>query len=492
LEKNILLRKTVYFSLLFLLLFPFLHLFVYIPWVPLKWDPLILTILKNSLWQSLLSVFLTLIIGFSGAFGLLKIKTQTSSALFSALKIFLIIPSITPPLIVILLTVKVINFLPFGLTGIVFFHGFMNIGLVALLFFEIIESKAAQWFKESLICGVSIPTFIFRGLIPGIKKEIIGITLYFFILFFFSFSIPLILGGTHYGGPEVLIMEKIFSYGEWGEALQYSMILFLILFIYSTLNITSEAMKTKSAEQNFTIFRFLKANPLLILNLLPSVLLLVGILQLVFNFSIANSIHEWLNLLQVTFMLGLSTGVIVFIMLSIHCYCFLNAQYTRWIDSLMNPSWVILGFSLLLLPGDLPVFRFIKISFGLSILFFPFLLRLVFNQKMQSLTYQVRVAEVFQVSWAKTYWQIIFPQCLPSICFLSGLAGLWACGDFALSGILLESSQSTSLALEMKSLISSYRMDKALLLLWPLLLCSITVFLVFQGIGHVCRRKIIS
>ena len=73
------------------------------------------------------------------------------------------------------------------------------------------------------------------------------------------------------------------------------------------------------------------------------------------------------------------------------------------------------------------------------------------------------------------------------ICFLSGLGALWACGDFALSGMLL--GDDMTLALQMKSLFTNYRLEQALVLLIPLVILSVIIFLIFQGLSYVCRRS---
>jgi NADH:ubiquinone oxidoreductase subunit H len=78
---------------------------------------------------------------------------------------------------------------------------------------------------------------------------------------------------------------------------------------------------------------------------------------------------------------------------------------------------------------------------------------------------------------------------LPSICLLSGLAGLWACGDFAITGFFVESGGVQTLAFQMKEVLSQYRSDQAVDFLWPLLLCGAVVFIVFQGLSYVSGQK---
>lgn len=491
-EKNLLLRKGIYSFVILLLVFPLAYISTYISWQPLVVDDAFWVTVGGAFLQSLISTLGSLIAGFVGALGLLRLKESLRPSLFKVLKITLIIPSVAPPLIIILIGSHVLGYLPLGLWGIIFFHCLMNIGLVSVLLFYSIYRKSGYWLKASLICGVSNFQFVVRGLLPGLVPEFKNIFFYLMVLYFFSFSIPLMVGGAVYGGIEVFIFEKVVLLGEWAEAIQYSVGLFLLLLLVSFVLKESPKTYVQNWEPELSPFKFFGSSSCVIVGAVPSLLLFVGFVQILVSKLSHFNLSDIGTPLLGTLIVSLLTGFFVFVILSLLAFCFLNQNWSRFIVAMVNPGWVIVGFSFLLMPGDSDGAVLAKIAMALNLLFLPFLFRLSFNQQLKALEAQVRLAELMPVSWQKIFFSIIWPQCLPGICLLSGLASLWAAGDFALSSIVVGSSQLSTLALDMKLLILSYRLEQAMTLLLPLLVVSLVVFFIFQGLAYVSRRKILS
>ncbi len=188
--------------------------------------------------------------------------------------------------------------------------------------------------------------------------------------------------------------------------------------------------------------------------------------------------------------MGLVTGLLIFILLSLIGFSFLNKKFSRFFLTFINPGWVVVGFSFLLMGENIFFREFTKSSMALSLLYLPFLFRLSFQQKLEDLNKQVKVSGLFPVSWFKIYREVIFPQSLPLICFLSGLGALWACGDFALTGLIMNNQSVSTLALDIQNLVGNYRLEQALVLLVPLMIVSFFVFFVFQGLSRVSTRKL--
>ncbi len=490
-EIRFLLRNLVFFFVLAVLSIPLLSILYQVPKMSFQYDPSLGWVIKGALLQALTSTLFTLVFGFLGALGLLSLKNKSSQKLIKSLSWIAILPSFLPVIMVVLLASQILMFLPTGLTGVVFFHTLMNTGLVSVFFESLILKTASDWYKIALVSGVDNKKFIFMGLIPELKSQWMGLGFYLMVLYFFSFSVPLLVGGTAYGGVEVYLFEKILFSGDWSSMIPYMLGLSLILFISSSLISQNPAVEVeKRGEYGF--ISYLGYRPLLLFCFGPSLLLGLALLQNIFSNLSSLNLLSILEPLRVSLIIGLLTGFLTLILLSLMGFAFITHRQSRILLSWVNPGWVVVGFSLLLIPGEGFVFGVFKISFGLTILFFPYLYRLSMDQEIKGYGSQVSLAQTFPVSWSKIFFRILWPQMMPKICLLSSIAGLWALGDFALSEILLSSSHQTSLGLKMKLLMTSYQLNSAMNLVLPLLFASIFVFLVFQGFSYVCRRKISS
>lgn len=483
---------TLFFLIVVGLLFPVFHLFWLIPSEPVQFDFTFLRVCLYTSLQALLSAVLTLMLGFSSGLGLISLKNRLSPLHFKTLIVFIIVPSFAPPIMVLLTVVSAVNFLPMGLWGIIFFHVLMNIGVVAALFFQMIYAEAGNWFKIACLSDVKVSRFILLGLVPELKFYFQSLFFYLFIIYFFSFSIPMVLGESLFGGVEIFIYEKIFLYRQWGAAIHYCVFLFFGILAFSYFfNRSSLATKSYLSEKR-NEFKYFKADFLTLFALLPIGLILVGMIK---SLLISQNLTYLTNLLELargTALVGLLTGFLVFIILSVLSFCYMSLSFSKLLLGFVHPGWVLVGFSFLLLGNDARHSVLLKNSVALMILFAPFLYRLSLFQKLEKLGHQVKVAQLFSVSWWKIFCMIIWPQVFATICFLSGLASLWACGDFALSSVVMSGSDISTLALEMKDLTTSYRFEKAIILLIPLLVVSSIVFFIFQGLSYVSRRKVLS
>ncbi len=497
-EKSILLvasqffRKLIFLSVLGGLIFPLLFLVSHFSLQKIYWDPFLIAILRGAFTQTALSLVFTITFGFFGALSLFSLRRSLTEKQFYVLSFLLISPSFIPPIMVVLLIAKSLSYLPTGLEGVVFYHAIMNIGLVSVLLHRQIDKKAKSFARDNLVSGVSCRRFIFRGLLPEMRSDLSLLSFYFFILYFFSFSVPFLVGGSIYGGVEVFIYEKILLFGQWGEAIQYSFYLFVILFLLSKVFEKRENTHFWSSQSLSNYPRKYSPVSFIIGPLFPVVLLFIGLSLLFLNNWWAIDSASWLSLVRGTWFISLVTGILTFLFLTALSYAFLQNTIGRWLLSFVYPGWVILGFAFLLLPGESTLARMLKTSVALSFLYLPFVYRLIFHQVLKDLTFQVKVSSTFPVPWRKIFFNVIFPQVLPSIAFLSALSSLWAAGDFAITGLLINSHSSSTLAYEMKELMANYRLEKALMYMPSLLISSLLLFLLFSGIAYVSRSKNIS
>ncbi len=490
-EKSILLRKSLFVFLLSGLLFPIVYVSLQAQWFHFEWDPVLFRVAVGAMQQSLGSTVLTLVLGGLGAIGLLGVSSFCRRTPFQIFQFTLVLPGFFPPLLVVTLTVRVLGFLPTGLWSVIFFHVLMNIGLVSVFFFQLIKDRAGGWIEVAQVAAVPRGRFILQGLLRELRFEIQAMAFYLFILYFFSFSIPFLVGGSLYGGIEVFLYEKVVMFGEWGQAAVYSLLLFGFLFLISLFLKEQTNLSIENSHQTSRSFSYLGWPVLASVGVFPLIFLCFGLLLSLPYLFLADLSEQW-PAIRGTLMVGLGVGFFCFISLSILTYSFLRHPWSKILLAFVHPGWVVVGFAFLLLPGQSTAVSFLKIIAALTILYVPFLYRLSFHERLKDLQAQVQVTANFSVCWKRIFLVILFPQILPTVCFLSGLAGLWACGDFAITGFFIETAEVQTLAFQMKELLSHYRSEQAVQFLWPLLLCGAVVFFVFQGLSYVSRPKINS
>ena len=490
-EVSVLLRKGVLLFVFFALLSPVFYLSLHLPLEALVWDAFLGPVLKGAFIQSLLSTLVTLVLGLLTGLGLIEWTLRLSPVRFSFLQFLILLPCFLPPIILVTLITYSLGFLPTGLMGVVFFHALMNTGLMALVFYSFLKTHAPSWIRFAQVAQVSPRRFIFKGLLIELSWHGLLWGFYLFILYFFSFSIPFLVGGTGYGGVEVFIYEKILFLGHWGEAIQYSLLLFVCLLLVSSL-LGREELKTnpslRGGEKDH-LLGFLKFPFFSLFPLLPLFLILMGLgLSLGKMEGVFSLISHWEEI-RGTLVVGLSVGGLVFLWLTLISFAYPLEQGASFLLAFVHPGWVLVGFAFLLMGGRGAGMELLKLSFSLSLIYTPFLYRLHFHEKLKALEGQVQIASSFTCPWWKVFSQILWPQCLSPMAFLSGVAGLWSCGDFALTSLLVQSPGVSTLALKMQNLLGNYRLEQALGLLWPLLLCSALVFFSFKGVTHVHGRK---
>lgn len=484
-EKGFLLRRA---SLLFLILFfcfPVVYITFYIGKLEWAIDEYFLFALRGSFVQAFLSSVATLSLAFVGALGLMSLRSSLELSKYRWVEILFLLPGFIPPLVFVLLNLKWFPSFPFGLWGVVLLHTLMNVGIVAVIFERLIRRKALPWSELCLVEGVGKLKFLTMGLLTNLKSEIMNLFLFVFITCFMSFSIPFLVGGVEYGGVEVFIYEKIFLFREWGQALSMSISLTLFFMIASFFIFLRR-------ENEWEVNRSIHATGLLKLPLgfLILALPLPGLFFGLFP-SWGDAFYQesiW-SLVRGTAVLSVGCGLLTFVVTSIVGFSFLRGYQSRLLFSFVPPGWMFIAFSLFLLEPTTESYSYAKVIWGLTILFTPYLYRLIMFSDLMAVENQVDIARTMGVSWFKIYFQLIWPQLLPTICLVSGIAAFWAAGDFAISSVLFQ--QDVSLALRMKSLMLNYRTDQALVLVPVLLLVSIVIFSVFQGMGYVCRRKIV-
>lgn len=447
--------------------------------------------LSFTMTQAFLSSLFAMILGSGGALGLISFS---QGKLRSGSEVFALLPSLLPPLFVILPFLNIASFFhfePFGLWGIVSVNVLMNLGLTSVVLARVIESKLGPMIELSWIEGASRWKMLQSGVFSYLRTDLVSLSFYLFTLFFASFSIPLILGSSEGITLEVLIYEKIRLSGDWSQAVLLGLLQIFILFFFS-FGVRQNFAGKISRQPNLT---GLRAPSLLGIPLFVSLFLVVGQF-----FGLARGWGYLLNspvllaelplLLGGTLIVGIGTGLLVLILLMLVAGLSPHLGLDRFLVGYTAPSTVLTGFAFLLLGVESWLGIHLSLICGLALLVVPSLYRMLARGLLVVIQNQVIVARLGGAGWWAIFDKIVFPQICRQFWWLAGMSSLWACGDYALSSLVVENN--TTLALAIKGYMSSYHLDLATALNSILLVVGMSCFFGFGGLGRVCRTESFS
>jgi len=458
----------------------------------------LIQVLKNTIIQAVSSGVLSVMLGVLGGLGLLWLGRTVSSRAYFWIEKAILLPNIIPSLFVILSCLVVIQPFPFGQIGIILIHTLMNIGLISILFRRICLNKLGMLMELSLIEGASSWHFFKVAVLGYLKMDLIYLFIFVFAISMVSFNVPYMIGGPSGTTLEVLIFEKIIITQRWSEAIGLSFIQMALIGFVSYL---SQQMNWNWGDQNgqanisLIEWKWGLIFPVLAVMIIfysPLASVVNGIRQLEsLNFSLIELFEPIFNSLKI----GLLGGLTIFLLALIACYGFDSIGIKLISKYFISPGPVLLGFSVYLMQSKIGAWDFsskfnfldFQLIFGLSIMFFWTLFRLSLASPMQSLSKQIEVAQVLGASQYSIFSKIIFPQIITPITFMCGVASMWFCGDFAFSKLI--SPGDFHLALIVKSLASSYRLDAAQLLMVILYILSLVLFILWWSLGNVLSRK---
>lgn len=452
-------------------------------------------VLQNTLLQAASSGVLSVVLGMLGGMGLLWLGRVASPRFYFWIEKLILLPNLLPSLFVILSCLGAIRPFPFGIVGVILIHSIVNIGLIAILFKTICLQKLKPLAELSLVEGASTWHFFRVGVLGYLKTDIIYLFLFVFSISIISFNVPYMIGGPSGATLEVLIFEKLIIQQNWPEALGLCFIQMGLIGLVSLLshqihwgdNSTNETQSCPLLEwKGGLVFPILAVAIVLFspLSSLPN-----GLQQLSFlSFSFAELLPPILK----SFQIGLGGGLIIFVLALLSCWGFDSRAVKVLSQYFLSPGPVLLGFSFFIVQPYLHKYDLLpsvnlQIMIGLAILYFWTLYRLSLAAALKGLTRQVEVAQVLGASRTIIFSKIIFPQVINPITFLCSIGSMWICGDFAFSKVI--SSSDFHLALIIKSLASSYRLDAAQVLVFILYFLSIGFFIFWWRVGHVLNRK---
>lgn len=442
--------------------------------------------LWNSLAQATLSTFFSFVVGFVF---FRSLQGWRESRWYRVGEGALLLPNLVPPLFLAMALLNWSSWLgafPYGLGAVIFAHVILNSGLVSISLDRLFKAKAGGLAEAAWAMGVSPMSFWRRVGWPILRGDLASLFLFIFALNFTSFSLPLLLSGERVVTLEVAIYDSIRTEGRWDKAVLLAG--FQTLFLFAWALLLPRPLWSRSAGRaglsymSLTWGRFWIFSPIFILLLGWLVGTWAG-LRAGIESSLLGPLMEGL---LTSAALGLAVGLLHLVLFLMVAYASPHARMESFLTGYLAPSPAIVGFGLLLLPVETSWGRLGILSVALTMVSFPLLYRWLVHSALSALKRQVSVARSLGAGWGLILFEVVWPQSSGAFLRASGLAALWASGDFALSGILL--GDEVTLPTLITSLLGQYRFDTAQLLLFPLLALGLALYLLFVGVRrHVAR-----
>ena len=428
--------------------------------------------------QALLTTFISLFFGLLGSRGLLYFNR---SRYYPLLEACCLMPAFLPPL---LFCVSLVNFteiflpFPFGLPALVFVQSLVSVGLCALVFSKTLEKETGGLSQWSLIYNISSWSFLKACAKTVLRRDIKVIGVFVFAAAFTSLSVPMLIAGGPHISLEFFIYEKLKNPLLWPQAL--ALILIQMVFVFA-ICLWGFAFKQKLFQKNKDrqLIHLLPAKQFALIPLIPVALYLMGLI-LSFSYEGMRKLFDiggfLLSAVWSSFLVGMGVGFVTVMALCLMALSFQNYKARTFTLAYLNPGTTLTGFAFLIVSLSIGVY-FDWIC-GLSLLLFPLIYRFQGENLLAKLEGQVETARLFGASPGLIFRDILWPQCFKGFFLCGGIAGFWACGEFAYT--LMVSKGKWNLALVVYDLFSSYRLDMALLASWLLLLTSGLVLLLWS------------
>ena len=448
-------------------------------------------VLYSSTLQATLSAILSLALGFFVALGLLQQKNRKFVSIAEGV---LLAPQVLPPLFLLLAFFKFFSFfdeIPSGFWGVVCLHVFINFGFASLQLKRLLQSKVGGFAELAQTEGASALLF-FKTVLTYLKKDLQALFFTVFVFCFMSFSIPVVMGGLGSETLEVLIYKKMQQAGAMNWVLGLSLIQFLILSLLGFY--WRQSQQHVPSQARFYRFDYGSSHGLfsgLLVMLFFWSLMLSGLwpgVQELFSHEILKA--QLPSALWGSLLLSLSTGFFTLIFLFSLAYYWPQEKLSQILFVATTPSAVLIGlwFFALGWPAGDSSLHFLLTGGLLSALFFFSIYRFGAASELEGLTQSVKVSASMGASRFFTFRWVSLPRLVKPFFFLAGLASLWGVGEFALSLFLL--TPESHMTLLVKMLISRYRIEMAIAVMWMAVLQGLILFYFYRKVGHVLHQRL--
>lgn len=423
-----------------------------------------------------------------GGFGALGLSSVLGSKKKWAWQLIAMLPGFIPQIVVLTSVISlasIVNLEVRGFFWLVLIHGLMNVGICAVAIDQLVSRRLSHLISLCLVDGVSRSQFFIKVFIPSLKGDLFSIWLLVFCFCMTSFGIPLIVGSSELSF-EIFIYEKVKIESNWSGGLFLGFMQIILIFILArgihqedeSLSVLSPGVKTYSWAPGKWLL------------LLLSSLSFCGLLSGMSHLLISKSQLEWdlfgselFNSFVGTLAICSLTFVVTYLLFFLVSFLFPFRLIHKFFTGFLPPSVVIFGFGLWIIGSNEVPYSYLKISFGLALIFFPALYRWKGGAQFMALRTQIQNAQVLSSSRWQTYRCIILPQCQKTFLWLSGVSAFWASGDFALSSVLNFGTHSLGLLNE--TLVTAYQFELAALVSFVTLGVGAMFFALGGGLGYI-------
>lgn len=401
-------------------------------------------------------------------------------------------PNMMSPVLAVLCLLLTFDGFPFGLTGIVLGHVFLNSGLCAVWLGERWLELEERWTPVSLVNGggtyALFARIIFPQMIPDLKSTLAVV----FSLCLTSFAIPLVLGGgPQFSTLEVLIFERIRSEADIGSAAGLGLIQGLVQFGVFWLLLRPLLLKTERRQPGPVLSSWspwvLITACVVTVSILPLVSLFKTVIPSLGVIGQLGASEGFRIAIQNSVLVSLAVGISVIVLLG-----FLTAYGWGWnLMSWPALSGVAVGLGCFILFGTAPqehrwIF-WLALSWGQLAVIFPPVLRLASSQmvSLRARFYPTLVQSGARPFFAlrEVYWPLGLKHYLAGGC----LAVCWSLGEFSVAS-LVGPSQST-LPLYIQGLLGNYRLEEAAVSSMALLFVSVISMTMLEVLTHGLGRR---
>lgn len=417
----------------------------------------ILWALNNSLFQSVVTAAISVLLGYFGSLGIVGTKDKFQKIL----KLLVVVPVFLPALFSVMIGLSLLNPFPMGSWGVIFILSLIYSGFAASILSEEVTLQMGQLGFVSEVYGFSKLTFHRKVLWPSLRKPALFVFAVIFVNAMTSFTIPLLVGGGKGTNLEVLIYEKIFIEQNWNAAFQMA-VLQIALIGFLTLLLQHKKDQTISQFKNS---RLLSSHIGLAGILVYLITYFSGYFKLALNTIHINYFAEifnsdfYISIFHSTLFFIITIGVF-FILFCGVLFLKFHFRSLRFLNFLLNPSSIIVGFTFyLLMPHNDLFFDLIKLTLVFAVVVFVSFMKSTLEGQMQLFDRQIKVARSFGISFFNFLFQIYFPQIKKRLHYATSLLFIFGISEFGL--VKASGAEVKTLGVQMASYLSSYRVEGA-------------------------------
>ena len=398
------------------------------------------------------------------------------------LELVLLLPNAVPPVFVALALIGLVPrgwSFPFGLAAVVGAHALLNAGLVAVALARIERARLGQMAEAAWAMGVSEFEFWTRVAWPLVRRDVITLLFFTFTICVTSFSIPLLLQGTREVSIEVAIYDLIRRGGRWPRAVTLAALQTGTLLLISALLPKAAALPRAGAPRALP---YRSRAPLAALGWIPLGVIALGLARGAGRAGWTADPHlaeAWIT----TALIGAGVGAGHLVLFVLTAFAKPNLNLDRFLRGYLPPGPALTAFAAWLSwsnPDGLGL-----VIGALTLIGFAPLYRWQVAATLADLTGQWTVARTLGAGRLRILREITWPQAAGAILNSCGLAAIWACGDFAVSGLLM--NRPLTLPVLIFERMAHYEWPGAYALVPPLALTATAVFSVYHVLGRYVR-----